>query len=67
MAMTKAGLKTRIEIELTAQGFTLSGTHAWADKFVEAMANAIVDEIQINARCSGIDSNSDTHDDVQIV
>lgn len=67
MGMTKASLKTRIETELAAQGFVLTGPHSgWTSKYAQALANAIVDEIQINARCSGVDSGSDTHDNVQV-
>ncbi|MHB9156272.1 MAG: hypothetical protein ACYC5N_11410 [Endomicrobiales bacterium] len=67
MALDKASLKTRIEAELAAQGFVPNGTYAWAGKMATAIANAVVDEIQANARCSGIDSGADSHDAVQIV
>lgn len=52
--MDKASLKTRIEDELIAQGATLTGPHAWGSNLAEAIANAIVDEIEIDpAVCRG--------------
>lgn len=67
MAMTKTSLKDRIEAELQNQGFVLSGSYAWVNKLALALANAIVDEIQINARCSGNDNPSgDSHNNVQV-
>jgi len=69
MAMTKAGLKSKIiaEMEKPAIGITTTGTYAFATKLAEALANAIVDEITTNAKCSGADSNGDSHDAVSIV
>jgi len=67
MAMSKAGLKTKIETEMVAQGFVLVGAYAYGSKLAEAIANAVIDEITINARCNGADSNGDTHAAVEIV
>jgi hypothetical protein len=61
MALDKNGLKGRIEAELEAQGFTITGQHAWASKLAQAVANAVVDEIQANAKAVGNDSRGDTH------
>ncbi len=49
MALSKASLKSKIETELTAQGFTLGGEFAMASKLAQAIANAVVDEITQNA------------------
>lgn len=62
MALNKSTLKGRIESELQAQGFTITGQHAWASKMAQAIANAVVDEIQANARATGSDSRGDSHD-----
>ena len=62
MALSKTQLKTRIITELESQGFVTTGAYAWGQKFAEALANAVVDEIQTNAQATGFDSNSDTHD-----
>jgi ribosomal protein S8 len=50
MALSKSSLKERIVTELQSQGFITSGTHANAQKMAEAIANAVVDEIQANAQ-----------------
>ncbi|WP_153448733.1 hypothetical protein [Vibrio algicola] len=50
MALSKTGLKQRILTELTAKGFTVSGEHSRNADYAEAIANAIVDEIQANAK-----------------
>lgn len=62
MALSKTQLKGRIETELQGQGFTITGQHAWASKMAQAIANAVVDEIQANARATGADSRGDSHD-----
>ncbi|MCR9966028.1 hypothetical protein [Vibrio antiquarius] len=49
MAMSKASLKTKLESELQAQGFVLTGEFAMAGKMAEAIANAVYDEITQNA------------------
>lgn len=66
MALSKAQLKGRIETELQAQGFTITGQHAWASKMAQAIASAVIDEIQANAKATGSDSRGDSHD-LQIV
>ena len=50
MALSKASLKQKLEIELEAQGFVLDGEFAMAGKMAEAIANAVVDEITQNAK-----------------
>jgi len=49
MALSKAGLKTRIVNEMTVLGAEATGAHSWVNKFAEAIANAVVDEVQANA------------------
>ncbi len=49
MAMSKASLKEKLENELQAQGFVLTGEFAMAGKMAEAIANAVYDEITQNA------------------
>ena len=67
MALSKASLKSRIETEMTAQGFNITNPFCEASKMAEAIANAIVDEIITNAKCNGVDSNGDTHATVGII
>jgi hypothetical protein len=50
MALSKSSLKQRIITELEGQGFVTEGIHARADELATALANAIVDEIQTNAK-----------------
>ncbi|MDW1958038.1 hypothetical protein [Vibrio sp. 661] len=52
MAMSKASLKEKLESELEAQGFVLTGEFAMAGKMAEAIANAVYDEITQNAEVS---------------
>lgn len=62
MALSKSGLKQRIITELQAIGFTTSGQYVWSEKYAEAIANAIVDEIQSNAKAAGADTpGGNTH------
>lgn len=49
MALSKAQLKNRIVTEMQAQGATASGEHSWVNRMAEAIANAVVDEVQSNA------------------
>jgi hypothetical protein len=49
MAMSKDSLKAKLESELQAQGFVLTGEFAMAGKMAEAIANAVYDEITQNA------------------
>jgi len=66
MALSKPQLKDRIIVELEAQGFSTSTNGrdegGWMPKFAQALANAVVDEIQANARATGSDSDNDSHD-----
>ncbi|EJU8775886.1 MULTISPECIES: hypothetical protein [Vibrio] len=50
MAMSKESLKQKLENELEAQGFVLTGEFAMAGKMAEAIANAVYDEITQNAK-----------------
>lgn len=56
MALDKASLKNRIINELQAQGFNTNSKGRdninWIDKFAQAIANAVIDEIQQNAETS---------------
>ncbi|XYB96846.1 hypothetical protein ACSTKF_19580 [Vibrio parahaemolyticus] len=52
MAMSKASLKEKLENELQAQGFVLTGEFAMAGKMAEAIANALYDEITQNAKAN---------------
>ena len=49
MALDKAQLKNRIISEMEALGATSSGPHSWVERMAQALANAVVDEIQTNA------------------
>lgn len=49
MSLSKSSLKQKLETELQAQGFVLTGEFAMASKMAEAIANAVVDEITQNA------------------
>lgn len=49
MALSKSQLKGRIVREMEDQGATASGPHSWVNLMAEAIANAVVDEIQSNA------------------
>lgn len=50
MALSKSQLKQRIISELESKGFVTSGEFAMAGLMAEAIANAVVDEIQSNAK-----------------
>ena len=50
MALSKSSLKSRIVQEMEAMGATASGEHSWVEKLAEALANAVVDEVQQNAQ-----------------
>ena len=66
MALSKSSLKDRIIFELEAAGFATSANGrdggGWMPRFAQAIANAVVDEIQANARATGSDSGNDSHD-----
>jgi hypothetical protein len=49
MALSKSALKSRIISEMKAQGATAAGEHSWVNRMAEAIANAVVDEVQSNA------------------
>lgn len=49
MALSKVQLKNRIISEMQTQGATATGEHSWVTRLAEALANAVVDEIQSNA------------------
>lgn len=49
MALNKSDLQGRIVAELTAQGAEPTGEHSWVNQLAQAIANAVVDEIQTNA------------------
>lgn len=49
MALSKGQLKSRIVSEMQAQGATASGEYSWVNRMAEAIANAVVDEVQSNA------------------
>lgn len=50
MPVTAASLKALIVTEMEAQGANASGEHSWVEKLAEAIANAVVTEIQLNAQ-----------------
>lgn len=49
MALSKSRLKGLIVSEMKAQGATATGKHSWVNRMAEAIANAVVDEVQANA------------------
>lgn len=49
MALSKGQLKNRIVSEMVTQGAKATGEHSWVNRMAEAIANAVVDEIQQNA------------------
>lgn len=49
MALSKSALKGRIVSEMLAQGAAATGKHSWVNRMAEAIANAVVDEVQSNA------------------
>ncbi|HHG3502990.1 hypothetical protein [Vibrio parahaemolyticus] len=62
MAMSKESLKAKLESELKAQGFVLTGEFAMVGKMAEAIANAVYDEITQNAKASiSIGSSAGQH------
>jgi len=52
MALSKSGLKSKIEAEMVKGGIVIAGEHAQASVLAEAIANAVVDEIQASAEVS---------------
>ena len=49
MALSKSQLKGRIVSEMRARGANAEGEHSWLNRMAEAIANAVVDEVQQNA------------------
>jgi len=49
MALSKSSLKGRIISEFEAQGATATGQYSWVERMAEALANAVVDEVQQKA------------------
>ncbi|MCE8002533.1 hypothetical protein [Billgrantia ethanolica] len=49
MALDKDSQKVRIAAEFAGLGAEREGEHSWVDRLAEAIANAVVDEIQSNA------------------
>lgn len=64
MALSKSQLKGRIISELQSAGFAPAGNGSsvdptpWIDKFAEAVANAVVDEIVANSELVPISTDS---------
>lgn len=50
MELSKASLKKRIITELQAKGFVTEGEFAQVGHMAEAIANAVVDEVNQNAK-----------------
>ena len=50
MALSKSSLKGRIITEFEARGATATGKYSWVEKMAEAIANAVVDEVQQSAQ-----------------
>lgn len=49
MAVAKDALAARIVAEMEAQGASAAGEHSWVNQLADAIAAAVVDEIQQNA------------------
>jgi len=49
MALSKSRLKSLIVSEMKTQGATATGQYSWVNRMAEAIANAVVDEVQSNA------------------
>ena len=50
MALSKDSLKDRIIAEFQKKGADAGNQHSWFNEFAEAIAAAIVDEMQANAK-----------------
>lgn len=59
MAITNTSLKNKIETELVAKGFVLTGEHSRISELAEVFANAVVDEITSNAEVVVTGGSSD--------
>lgn len=58
MALSKSGLKSKLEAEMVKGGIVIAGPHAQASVLAQAIANAVVDEIQANAETNVIGGSS---------
>ena len=58
MALSKSALKSKIEAEMVKGGIVISGEFAQASVLAQAIANAVVDEIQANAEANVIGGSS---------
>lgn len=52
MALSKSSLKSKIEAELVSGGIVISGEFAQASVLAQAIANAVIDEINQNAKAN---------------
>lgn len=50
MALSADSLQERIAKELAALGANREGEHSWIDRLAQALATAVVDEIQSSAQ-----------------
>ncbi len=50
MPLSKDQLKGRIVSEMQAIGASTAGPHSWVERMADAIATAVVDEIQQNAQ-----------------
>lgn len=73
MAMSKSRLKAALFARLKphyrneAPSNKAQDADYWLDKFCEILSDEVIDEIVNFAKCSGADSDGDTHDNVGIV
>lgn len=58
MATTNTSLKAKIETQLLAKNFVLTGEHSRISDMAEAIAIAVVDEITSNAQVNVTDGSS---------
>ena len=58
MALSKSALKSKIEAEMVKGGIVIAGEHAQASVLAQAIANAVVDEVQANAEVNVIGGSS---------
>lgn len=73
MSLSSTRLRDSIISHLSAHGIEVAGHSGCRDatdymlSWAAAIAEAVVEEITTNARCSGSDSHGDSHSDVQII
>lgn len=58
--LNKPSLKGRIITELEALGFE-QGDYSWIDKFAQALANAVIDEITTNGQTTTVAAGTHNH------